>query len=141
MMILISISKIYNDETVNEKYRNHISELDQLKSELSSQLLLTREDRQEKTEFFIKYSNYYNRLITKSPNLSIKQIDYSKSIYLSHLLFCGITIEAATLCKLGIKYFIKNLLSIYLAAFISLASFINLYTHLFAYIRFTGIPS
>jgi hypothetical protein len=85
IVILISISKMYNDETTNEKYRNHISELDQLKSELSSQLLLTREDRQEKTEFFIKYSNYYTRLITKSPNLSIKQIDYAKSIYLEYL--------------------------------------------------------
>lgn len=85
IVILISISKIYNDETTNEKYRNHISELDELKAELSSQLLLSREDRQNKTEFFIKYSTYYNRLITKSPNLSIKEINYAKSIYLEYV--------------------------------------------------------
>lgn len=80
--ILTIISKRYNDDTINERFRSHIEEIDNFKGEISAQLLKDPKYRMNAIEFFAYYNDRYTKLINKSPSLKVNEIKEAKELYI-----------------------------------------------------------
>jgi hypothetical protein len=75
------MSKDYNNEITNERFRSHIEELDAFKAEICNQILKDAKYRMNAKNFFIYYNDRYTRLLNRSPNLKLNEIHEAKKLY------------------------------------------------------------
>ena len=84
--IITAASKRYIDDVRNEEIRVYVENVDAFLGEIAAQVLKSPVYRMNASDFFNINNEKYTQLITKTPNLSINEINMSKKVYQSYLI-------------------------------------------------------